>query len=176
MGKTYNVYDEVFSEVYEKYHIYLLKYLLLFVHDFTEAEDMVQEIFVRIYKSRNSEITGEKFRNYIKKAARNIAIDHARKSARDEARNKRMIHEVKEYNENFYSNLENSIIDGEIISTVNDFLEKYSEINRKVFIARVIEEKSRREVSEEVNISPYEIKKIENEIFHGLREKLKKYF
>lgn len=175
MKKIYNTFDEAFVEVYDKYHIYLLKYLLLLVHDFDVAEDLTQDIFIRIYNSRNSEITGEKFRNYIKKAARNIAIDNARKSAREEGRNKRMIPEIKELNDNFYSSLEDSFIDGEILSTVNDVLEKYSEINKKVFISRIIENKTRRQVSAEENIPPYKIKKIENEIFYELREKLKHF-
>jgi len=176
LEKVCDPFDVIFIEIYNKNYAYLVKYLYLFVHDLNIAEDLAHDIFLRIYKSRNTEITGSKFRNYIKKAARNIAIDHARKVSRDKAKIEKIIPEITDINDAFYSSLENSFIEGEIISTVQDILDNFPERNRKIFISRMMEYKTRKQVSEEEQISSYSVKRIENEILYRLREKLKQFF
>jgi len=175
LEETDRKFDMIFSEIYNRHYSFLFGYLFLIVHDPDVAEDLVHDIFLRLYRSRNSEIAGMKIRNYLKKAAKNIAIDHLRKKAREEARHKKIICEVKELNETFYSSLENSMIEGEVLSTVHDVLEEFSEKKRKVFMARVFENKTFRQLSQEEKISHYEIKRIEKEIFSRLRQKLKNF-
>lgn len=175
MKKSYDPFDVVFEEIYNKNYTYLVKYLCLLVYDFNVAEDLAHDIFLRIYKSKNSEITGMKLRNYLRKAAKNIVIDYLRKKAREEAKNNKIIPELMELNELFYMNLENSIIEGEVLSTVNEVLENFSERNRKIFISRIMEQKTRNEISKEEKISPHSVKMIENEILYTLRQKLKQF-
>lgn len=175
MKKTYDPFDLIFEEIYSSNYKYLVKYLSLLVFDVSIAEDLAHDIFLRIYKSKNTEITGVKLHHYLRKAAKNIAIDHLRKAARDDAKNKKIIPEIKELDESFYSNLENFIIEGEVLSTVHDVLDDFSEKNRKIFISRIMEKKTRKEVSREENVSPHTVKKIENEILLILRDKLSQY-
>jgi len=87
----------------------------------------------------------------------------------------KIIPEIQDLNEAFYLNLENSIIEGEVISTVQDVLEDFSERSKKIFISRIFENKTRRQVSEEEKISPHLIKRIETEILYILRKKLRHY-
>lgn len=176
LRQFYDPYDLIFEEVYNKNIAYLVKYLILLVNDVNIAEDLAHDIFLRIYRARNVEITGGKFRNYLKKSARNIAIDHLRKMSREDAKNRKVIPELKSLDEILYLNLENSIIGGEVLSTVQDVLENFPERNRKIFISRIMENKTRKQVSEEEKISSHAVKKIENEILYRLREKLKQYF
>jgi RNA polymerase sigma-70 factor, ECF subfamily len=177
LKKFCDPFDELFEKSYRENYSYLLKYLFLLVHDLNIAEDLVHDIFLRIYKSRNSVIIGEqsKLKNYLKKAARNISIDYLRKQEREDAKNKKVIPELKDYNDAFYLSLENSIIEGEVLSTVRDVLENFNECSRKIFISRIMEKKTRKEVAREENLSSYIIKRIENEILYKLREKLKQY-
>jgi len=175
LKNSYDLFNEEFETIYRENYSYLLKYLLLLVHDFDIAEDLTHDIFVKIFKSRNALITGRHLRNYLKKSAKNMAIDHLRKQAREEAKNKKIITELKDYDEAFYLSLENSVIEGEVMSTVQDILESFNERSRKIFVSRIIDNKTRKEVSEEENISSYNIKRIENEILYKLREKLKQF-
>jgi len=168
-------FDLVFIDIYNQNYNYLVKYLYLLVYDLNVAEDLAHDIFLRIYKSKNNNISGLQLRNYLKKSARNIAVDHLRHLSREEMKYQKIIPELKDLNEAFYLNLENSVIEGEVISTVRDVLEDFSERSRKIFISRIIENKTRREVSEEEKISPHSIKRIESEILYVLRKKLKHY-
>ncbi len=175
MKKTVDSFDSFFNEIYSQNYQFLVKYLYLLVNDLNLAEDFSHDIFLRIFKSRNTGLTGVNLRNYLKKAAKNIAIDHFRQSAREEAKHKKIIPELKELDESFYLNIENFVIEGEVLSTVNDVLDEFSQKNRKIFVSRVIENKTRRQVSREEKISSYDIKKIEDAILFKLRKKLKQY-
>ena len=165
----------LFIDFYDQNYTSLVKYLFLLVNDLDMAEDLAHDIFLRVYRSRSAKITSPKFKSYLKKAARNIAIDHLKKLAREEAKKDKIIPILMELDETFYSGLENSVIDGEVISTVRDVLEEFSEKNRKIFVSRVLERKTRRQICEEEEISYYVVKRVEDEIFHILRKKLKQY-
>jgi RNA polymerase sigma-70 factor (ECF subfamily) len=173
--KTVDPFDLFFEEIYSKYYPFLVRYLYRLVHDIGLAEDFAHDIFLRIYKSRRTVVAGISPKCYLKISAKNIAVDHFRQTAREEAKNKKIIPELKEFDESFYFDIENIVIEGEVLSTVNDVLEEYSERNRKIFVARIMENKTRRQVSEAEKISPYNIKKIEDAILCKLREKLKHY-
>jgi len=175
LKKVCDPFDELFIEIYNEHYRLLVKYLSGLVYDLNTAEDLSHDIFLRIYKSRNTEITGVQLRNYLKKAARNIAIDYMKKIAREEAKSQKLIPELMELDENFYLSLESYVIEGEVLSTVRDVLDDFSERNRKIFISRIIEHKTRKQISSEEKISSYTIKKIEDEILFKLREKLKQY-
>ena len=176
MDNKYESFDEIFIDIYNKNYAYLVKHLFLLVNDFSIAEDLAHDIFLRLYKSKNVNINSPKFRNYIKKAARNIVIDYLKRTSRFEARNRKMIPVLKKLDKTTYSILELSVIEGEVISTVHDVLDEFPEKNKKIFISRMIEQKTRKQVSEEEKISAYIIKKIEDEIIYFLKKKLKHFF
>lgn len=175
MKKSYDSFDEMFEKNYRVHYAFLVKYLNLIVHDFNVAQDLAHDIFLRIFKTKNPVVNGDNIRNYLKKAAKNIAIDHLRKKAKEESKAKRLIPEQGEYGEAFYQSLENSVIEGEVIFTVQEVLENFSENSRKIFVARMVENKTRKQVSKEGGISSYNIKRIEKEILFKLRERLKEY-
>lgn len=175
MEKSYDSFDKLFEKVYRQHCSFLVKYLNLIVRDFNIAQDLAHDIFLRIFKTKNPVVNGDNIRNYLKKAAKNMAIDHLRKKAREESKAKRLIPDQGEYGEAFYQSLESSVIEGEVIFTVQDVLDNFSENSRKIFIARMVENKTRKQVSEEGSISSYNIKRIEKEILLKLKERLKEY-
>ncbi len=148
-------FDAIFSNLYSKYYSFLFSYIFSIIHDPDITEDLVHDIFLRLYRLRNLETDSLKIRNYLKKAARNIAIDYLRKITREEVRQKKIITELKEFNGDFYSCIENYTIEGEVISTVNDVLEEFSEKKKNIFKGRFFENKTFRQLSREEKISHY---------------------
>jgi len=175
LKKTVDSYEVFFNEIYSGNYQFLVKYLYLLVNDLNLAEDFSHDIFLKIFKSRNTRVADINLRNYLKKSAKNMAIDHFRRTTREEAKRKKMLPDLKDLDESFYLNVENFVIEGEVLSTVNDVLEDFSKRSRKIFVSRIIENKTRRQVSEEEQMSSYDVKKIENAILFKLREKLKQY-
>lgn len=171
----YDAFDEIFIDFYDKNYTFLVKYIFIHINDFSIAEDLAHDIFLRLYKSKNIGIANPKIKNYIKRAAKNMIADYFKRSARDEAKRKKIIPVLQELDETVYSCLEDSVIGGEVISTVHDVLDEFSEKDKKIFISRIIEQKPRRQVSEEEEISTYIVKRVEDEIIQILRRKLKPF-
>jgi len=54
-----------------------------FTNDFTRAEDLAQEIFIRLYESLDQFQEGRAFKSWFNSLARNLCIDHYRKQRKD---------------------------------------------------------------------------------------------
>ena len=54
-----------------------------FTSDFTRAEDLAQEIFIRLYESLDHFQDGRPFKSWFNSLARNLCIDHYRRQRKD---------------------------------------------------------------------------------------------
>lgn len=168
---------EEFEKLYEKNFKGILLLILKYVNDYHVAEDLAQDCFLRVYsRFRSTDLCLESARNYLYKSAKNAAIDFKRKSVRDFKRENRVLPELVEMNSHFYDQVENVVIDGEVLSTVNDILSEFPEKSRQIFLDRVVYSKNLREVSREQKITLYRVGKIEKELRSYLKTRLKYYY
>ncbi len=75
---------ELLAILFEKYHKQLFSYLYRLTGNRQLSEDLVQEVFCRILKYRESYKGTSKFNHWIYKIARNTMFDHYRKHKREE--------------------------------------------------------------------------------------------
>ncbi len=167
-------FDRNFEILYEEYFSYLVNYLSTIIPDFNKAEDIVHDVFIKMYKNRRLP-QGDflKCKNYMIKAARNMAIDHIRKERREEQKFLKSILEWSD--DDSLSDVGNIVIEGCIVSTVNDVLSDFPERNRKIFYESMVENRCVKDLSVRDDLSRYRIKRIESEISYVLRERLKVY-
>ncbi|MDR6998590.1 RNA polymerase sigma factor SigX [Neobacillus niacini] len=71
--------DSVFDELYHKYHHDVLQFLFYMVRNKEHAEDLVQEVYIRVFKSYNRFEGKSSERTWLFSIARNVAIDFFRK-------------------------------------------------------------------------------------------------
>ncbi|RFU65577.1 RNA polymerase sigma factor SigX [Peribacillus glennii] len=71
--------DSVFQEIYEKYHHHLYQFLFYLVKNRETAEDLVQEVYIRVLKSYHRFEGKSSEKTWLFSIARNVAIDHFRK-------------------------------------------------------------------------------------------------
>ncbi|MEJ1238719.1 sigma-70 family RNA polymerase sigma factor [Chryseolinea sp. T2] len=64
------------SLLFERYHKRIFNFLARMTMDRTVAEDLTQNVFVRMIKYRNSYREGARFQSWIYQVARNIFSDH----------------------------------------------------------------------------------------------------
>lgn len=64
------------SLLFERYHKRIFNFLARMTMDRTVAEDLTQNVFVRMIKYRNSYREGSRFQSWIYQVARNIFSDH----------------------------------------------------------------------------------------------------
>jgi RNA polymerase sigma-70 factor (ECF subfamily) len=170
-----NDYDQYFTKLYDEHFNVVVKSLLRFVHDFSQAEDLAHDLFFKFYEKR-IRIDGDRRRvlNYILKSAKNRALDHIRLVKRRQDKYSRHIGEIAVIDDAFMAELENSYICGEIISTVNDVLLDFPERTRKIFMD-IVKGKKLADVSDELSMTRYMAKKDYQKVCRAMRERLRVY-
>jgi RNA polymerase sigma-70 factor (ECF subfamily) len=67
-----------FDYLVQKYHRAMIHFLFRMVHNQAVAEEMAQEVFLRVYRSRESYRAEAKFTTWLYRIATNLAVNHAR--------------------------------------------------------------------------------------------------
>ncbi|MEH7355270.1 RNA polymerase sigma factor SigX [Neobacillus drentensis] len=71
--------DSVFDELYQKYHHDVFQFLFYMVRNKEQAEDLAQEVYIRVFKSYHRFEGKSSERTWLFSIARNVAIDFFRK-------------------------------------------------------------------------------------------------
>ena len=85
---------EQLSELFERHHRRLYQFFLKLARDRSVAEDLVQEVFVRVLKYRHTWRDEAEFVPWMFALARNAAVDHFRSRTRDSKRDAAALPEV----------------------------------------------------------------------------------
>jgi RNA polymerase sigma-70 factor, ECF subfamily len=67
-----------FNYLAGKYHRAMINFLFRMVHNQAVAEELAQEVFLRVYRSRESYRAEAKFTTWLYRIATNLAVNHAR--------------------------------------------------------------------------------------------------
>lgn len=73
--------DDVFNRLYDSYHQDVFRFLIYLVNNRSVAEDLSHEVYVRVLKSYGGFERKSSEKTWIFSIAKNVAIDHFRKSA-----------------------------------------------------------------------------------------------
>jgi RNA polymerase sigma-70 factor (ECF subfamily) len=67
-----------YNYLVRKYHRQIIHFLFRMVHNEAVAEELAQEVFLRVYRSRESYRAEAKFSTWLYRIATNLAVNHAR--------------------------------------------------------------------------------------------------
>lgn len=74
-----------FNYLVEKYHRPMVHFLYRMVHTQAVAEELAQEVFLRVYRSRETYRAEAKFTTWLYRIATNLAVNHARDTRHERA-------------------------------------------------------------------------------------------
>jgi RNA polymerase sigma-70 factor, ECF subfamily len=74
-----------FNYLVEKYHRAMVHFLFRMVHTQAIAEELAQEVFLRVYRSRESYRAEAKFTTWLYRIATNLAVNYARDTKHERA-------------------------------------------------------------------------------------------
>ena len=77
--------EESFNYLAGKYHRQMIHFLYRMVHNQAVAEELSQEVFLRVYRARDSYRADAKFSTWIYRIATNLAVNHARDTRHERA-------------------------------------------------------------------------------------------
>src|SRR5579885_1995881 len=70
--------DSAFDYLVEKFRRPIVSFMYRMTHNQAIAEELAQEVFLRVYRSRNSYQAEAKFSTWLYRIATNLAVNHAR--------------------------------------------------------------------------------------------------
>ncbi len=124
------------------------------VHDKTLAEELVQELFTRIWQKRESKGITENFTGYLYRTAQNLVHDFFRKMRRDRTLLERFSKALADK----YENPEDAIHRSESVTLLKTAIEQLPPQQKKVY--KLVKENglTYRKAAESLGISPLTVK------------------
>jgi len=79
--------DVAFDYLVEKYRRPMISFMYRMTHNQAVAEELAQEVFLRVYRSRQSYAASAKFSTWLYRIATNLAVNHARDTRHERPEN-----------------------------------------------------------------------------------------
>jgi len=175
-----NVQDNL-STYYNKCYSYYYPRILIFSYKILRnhaiAEEITQDVFLKFYEIIDKvEQKEKKVKNLLYTIARHKCYDYHRKEMADIKKLKKKKIQQKAFDKKFQYDLENSYIEGEIISTTNDIINSFPAKEKEIFVDIFFNKKSESKVCKNKQISAHQLRKIKKELKSEIRNKLSPYF
>lgn len=138
-----------FEQLYNLYKYPLAINVLRLVKSEEITQDIIQELFITIWRTRNQIDPHKSFSAYLHTIARNMVMDVFRKSLRD----KKLEDILMSTSTEIYSHIEEDIFTKETKTQIDEIIDLLPPKRRMVFKLCKLEGKSYKEVSEKLNIS-----------------------
>lgn len=168
-------YEELFKQTFPR----LLGYCRLFINDQAQANDLVQECFVRLWEKRQTIDPRQSVESLLFVMLRNRCLNHLRDQKNDLIEKK-----LNNINENELQHLyqldfagrEEKTLEEQLIEAIRESVQELPEKRRLVFIKAKIEGKKNKEVAEELGISVKAVEKHLHQAKEQIRTQMLKEF
>ncbi|UEG52165.1 RNA polymerase sigma-70 factor [Mucilaginibacter daejeonensis] len=141
---------QAFGQVYDRYSAPLLAKILSMVKDDGAAEELLQDVFLKVWNNREKIDLERSFRSWLYAIAVNVVYDHYRKLSRDARMQQEMIgHFADIYN----SDVNDDQIFEKRRQLLNEALEKLPPQRLAIFKLCRLQGKSYQEAAQELGIS-----------------------
>lgn len=141
--------DEEFRKLYARYYRPGIAFLVSIIKNRQEAENMLQDVFMKIWLRKDRLTFNESLQAYIFASLRNIAFDFLKKLEREEQMRKNFLELMKE---------EEDTRDESVLALVSAAIEKLSEKRKTILRLNIEEGKSYQEIAEMMRISKNTVK------------------
>lgn len=149
-------YEEVFRKYYQSLCLFALKY----VRGPDEAEEIVQEMFVKIWQKKESLAVTTSLKSYLYQAVRNACLNHLKHI------NVKLEYQKRAIDTSSTANAGDTLVALELEARITETLNKLPPERKKIFLMSRNEGLKYREIAEKLNIS---IKTVENQMSKALQ-------
>jgi len=141
--------EEAFTKIYHIYFSRLYSRIMFMVKDEELADELVQELFLRLWLKREKIDPSQSIQAYLYRIAQNLVYDHFRKVASD----RRMIQELSNHTSELYWHSDVLIEEKEQSDILCCAIESLSPQRKKTFVFCKLEGYSYQKASEVLGIS-----------------------
>ncbi len=173
--------DAAFNYLIDKYRRPIISFMYRMVHNSAIAEELAQEVFLRVYRSRASYSADAKFTTWLYRIATNLAVNYARDTKYERPEFKQSIDEPDD--ETGLSidvadgtlNVEQQILRRERLKAIRQQVESLPERQRMAVLMHKYQELDYKQIAEVLKLSESATKSLLFRAYESLREKLKDF-
>lgn len=139
--------QEFYAEIIKRYQNKIFYYINRLINNKEEAEDLTQEVFIKVFRNLNGFDQTRKFSSWIYRIAHNESVNYLKKKSYF----KILSIEQNEFLKNTMASTENlfeKIIKNETSEKIKELLSKLSFSYREVLVLRYFEERTYEEISD----------------------------
>jgi len=155
MDRCANGDRQAYAQLYTGYLSPLIKYIFLFTRSRELSEEIVQDVFVKIWEKKEQLLTVQSFQPYIFKSAKNLLLDYMRR----EQSQSRFLTLSGPFSEACDEQADDELIYGQYYQLALDAINLLPEKRKQVFELKTREELSLDEIADRLGISKSVVKK-----------------
>jgi RNA polymerase sigma-70 factor (ECF subfamily) len=161
-------YEELFKQTFPR----MLGYCCLFIHDQSQANDLVQECFIKLWEKHSTININQSIESLLFVMLRNRCLNYLRDQkihSVDKKIHKLEENELQHLFQLDFMGREEITLEEELIMAIRESVDKLPEKRKMVFFKAKIEGKKNKEVAEELEIS---VKAVEKHL-HQAKEQIR---
>lgn len=173
--------DSAFSYLVEKYRRPMVGFMYRTCRNAAVAEELAQEVFLRVYRSRAGYEASAKFTTWLYRIATNLAVNHARDTRHERPENTVSIDEPDEDTGSTMDladgtlTAEQAILRRERMQAIRDRVQALPEKQRMAVLMHKYQQMDYRQIAQVLHLSESATKSLLFRAYETLREQLKQF-
>jgi RNA polymerase sigma-70 factor, ECF subfamily len=173
--------DTAFDYLVEKYRRPMISFMYRMTHNQAVAEEMAQDVFLRVYRSRQGYTATAKFTTWLYRIATNLAVNHARDTKHERPENQVNIDEPDEETGRTIDvadsglNAEQVILRRERLAAIRQQVEALPERQRMAVLMHKYQGMDYKQIAAVLKLSESATKSLLFRAYETLRETLKQF-
>jgi RNA polymerase sigma-70 factor (ECF subfamily) len=170
-----------FAELVDKHKQAVMNFIFRMLHDQAEAEDLAQNVFLQVYKSRSRYKQTAKFSTWLFTIARNLCLNELRRRSRhpaeslEETHTEHEDHPPKQFEDKSQIAALDKVLHGELAEKIEEALDELPENQRSAILLCRQEDLSYEQIAKILRCSLSATKSLIHRGRETLKEKLKPY-
>jgi RNA polymerase sigma-70 factor, ECF subfamily len=173
--------DSAFDYLVQKYRRPIISFMYRMAHNTAAAEDLAQEVFLRVYRSRSSYEPSAKFTTWLYRIATNLGVNHARDTRHERPENTMNLDEPDSETgqtpdlADKTPSVEEEILRRERLTAIKQKVEALPERQKMAVLMHKYQQMDYRQIAEVLKLSESATKSLLFRAYETLREQLKEF-
>jgi RNA polymerase sigma-70 factor, ECF subfamily len=173
--------ESAFAHLVQKYRRPMVGFLYRLCHNPAAAEELAQEVFLRVYRSRSSYEASAKFSTWIYRIATNLAVNHARDTRHERSQVTVRLDEPDRETgttpdlADAAPTVEQQMVQRERMAAIRNKLNALPERQRMAVIMHKYQQMDYRQIADVLKLSESATKSLLFRAYETLRDKLKEF-
>jgi len=173
--------DSAFAYLVQKYRRPMVNFMYRMAHNAAGAEDLAQEVFLRVYRSRETYEASAKFTTWLYRIATNLAVNHARDTRQERPENTVSLDEPDEESGHTPDlpdgtpSAEENLVQRERLAAIRQRVQSLPERQRIAVVMHKYQQMEYRQIADVLKLSESATKSLLFRAYEALREQLREF-